>query len=184
MIAGQGITKSFATQAGEVSALRGVDFAASAGDCLGLMGASGSGKSTLINILSGVLTADAGQVRGEGLDLTGATSAQRAAHRLRHVGVIFQDHRLIPEFSVLENVSLPSVTLGLSLSAATARAKSALEQVGLAGMGSRRPHELSLGQQQRVGIATHDPLATGFITRNVTILDGQIVDAHPSGASQ
>jgi putative ABC transport system ATP-binding protein len=123
------------------------------GDLLAVVGASGSGKTSLINVMAGLLAADEGAVLIAGTDLTPMSPNQRANVRLDDIGVVFQDHNLIPEFDALENVSLPLRARGVPTRDALREAQERLDQVGLADLGRRYPRQLSGGQQQRVGIA-------------------------------
>lgn len=148
-----GASRIYRSDAETVYAARDVHFTAYPGEFVCLYGASGSGKSTLLNLLAGLDVADAGTMRVAGIELTEATEQQRTALRLHTVGVVFQDHNLIEEFSAIENVALPLEATGRSPAAARAEAAARLEQVGLEGLESRFPHQLSGGQRQRVGIA-------------------------------
>lgn len=143
----------YQTEAEHIVALDNVSLDASGGDLLAIVGASGSGKTSLINVVAGLLSADQGSVLVAGHDIASMSSSQRAGVRLDDIGVVFQDHNLIPEFNVLENVSLPLRARGISREEAEAEATGLLERVGLAGSGSRYPRQLSGGEQQRVGIA-------------------------------
>ena len=118
-----------------------------------IYGASGSGKSTLLNLLAGLDLADSGRVEVLGQDVGQLDESGRTRMRLESVGVVFQEHNLVEEFTALENVALPVEALGLSPGDATEAAAFQLARVGLAGLEARRPDQLSGGQRQRVGIA-------------------------------
>lgn len=118
-----------------------------------LMGPSGSGKSTLIRICAGLETADAGLVRVADRDVPTMSESQRARLRLEHVGVVFQDHTLIPELTAAENIELPLRALGHSRAKARAKAREALSMFDIEELAGRLPAQMSGGQQQRVGIA-------------------------------
>jgi putative ABC transport system ATP-binding protein len=130
-----------------------VDFTARAGEFVCVYGASGSGKSTLLNLLAGLDLADSGEIRVGGVDVSTADEAQRASLRLRTVGVVFQEHNLIEEFTAAENVALPLEAAGLSVAEARGQALDQLSRVGLAGLEDRFPWQMSGGQRQRVGVA-------------------------------
>lgn len=149
----QGLSRAFVSPAGTVRAVEDVSFTARAGRLVCVHGASGSGKSTLVNLLSGLLVPDAGRILVDSVPIEGATDAERSRLRLDTVGVVFQDVRLIEEFTVLENVALPLEARRVGHGEAFRRAASALDRVGLSGVRDRFPGTLSGGQCQRVGIA-------------------------------
>lgn len=153
LISLQGVGLEYQTEAERVVALADVSLELYEGDLLAVVGASGSGKTSLINVMAGLLAADQGAVTIAGKDLTPMSPNQRADVRLDDIGVVFQDHNLIPEFSALENVSLPLRARGVPTRDALLEAQERLEQVGLAEQSKRYPRQLSGGQQQRVGIA-------------------------------
>ena len=128
-----------------------LSFSASSGELTVLEGYSGSGKSTLLNVLSGVRRA-AGTVRILGSGLS-SRSSERAALRLQHFGFVFQRGELLPEFTVLENVSLPLRLLGSRRKDAEAASMQALENLGIAGCAQRLPSNVSGGQAQRASLA-------------------------------
>lgn len=148
-----GACRAYRSAVEVVWAAREVDLTVRPGDFVCIHGVSGSGKSTLVNLLAGLEVADSGSVRVAGSELTTATEQERSQLRLTRVGVVFQDHNLIEEFTALENVSLPLEARGVPLSEAQAEAGAWLGKVGLAGLESRLPTQLSGGQRQRVGIA-------------------------------
>ncbi len=123
------------------------------GSFTAVLGVSGSGKSTLLNVIAGLAVPDSGEIEVLDERLDGRSERDRAEFRLRHIGVVFQDHNLIPEFSVSENVELPLRAQGVRRAEARREASLWLERVGLGGMERRRPAELSGGQRQRVGVA-------------------------------
>ncbi|RKF25567.1 ABC transporter ATP-binding protein [Micromonospora globbae] len=134
-------------------AARDVDFEARPGEFVCIYGASGSGKSTLLNLMAGLDLADSGEIQVSGIDVTTANESQRAQLRLETVGVVFQEHNLIEEFTAVENVALPSEARGVPAEAARSEATDQLRRVGLEGLDNRLPRQLSGGQRQRVGIA-------------------------------
>ena len=152
----RGLTKSF----GQVRALAGVDLDIPAGQSVAIMGPSGSGKSTLLHCLAGILVPEAGEVRLGDLVVSGLRDAQRSRVRRERLGFVFQDGQLLPELPARENVALPLLLAGVSRGEARRRTDTWLERLGLAGLGGRRPGEMSGGQAQRVAIAramVHEP---------------------------
>jgi len=136
-----------------VQALRGVSFAAYAGELVAVMGPSGSGKSTLLTLAGGLDTPTSGVVSVEGVDLAAAGAAGRARMRRTSLGYVFQDFNLIPALTAAENVALPLELDGRSGREARRLAQAALEEVGIAELAHRFPDHMSGGQQQRVAIA-------------------------------
>lgn len=149
IVEAKNITKSF----GALQVLRGVDFAAEAGEIVSITGASGAGKTTLLQILGTLMTPDSGTLSIAGNDVTSFPQRQLAAFRGRQIGFVFQFHHLLPEFTALENVAIPALIAGTGRGEATKRAKALLQKVGLEGRISHKPAELSGGEQQRVAIA-------------------------------
>ena len=152
MLKVESIHKRFPTRAGELAVLRGVSFELNAGESAVIVGPSGSGKSTLLNILGTLEPPSEGRTLLEGCDPFSLPPRELARFRNRRVGFIFQDHHLLPQCSVLENVLIPTLTerrAGDTVS----RARGLLEQVGLAERLDHRPAELSGGEKQRVAIA-------------------------------
>lgn len=146
---GENLVKNY----GAVRALAGVSIAVPQGQTMAIMGPSGSGKSTLLHVLSGILKPDAGEVRIGGQVISGLSDSARSKLRREYFGFVFQDGQLLPELPARENVALPLMLNGASRSTALAAADALIDQLGLAGMGARRPGEMSGGQAQRVAIA-------------------------------
>ena len=146
-----GITKGYNHgKPNEVQVLRGVDLTVGEGEVGALVAPSGAGKSTLLHI-AGLLDApDTGMVSIGGEDMTGLSDRRRTAIRRAGVGFIYQFHHLLPEFTALENITLPQLANGVSERAAKARALELLDTVGIAERASHRPAALSGGEQQRV----------------------------------
>jgi len=147
----KGITKTYKRgEPGEVQVLRGVDLDIAAGEVVALVAPSGAGKSTLLHI-AGLLDApDDGRVAIAGQDMTGQGDRARTATRRRDVGFVYQFHHLLPEFSALENITLPQLANCISATDAETRAKDLLSRVGIANRADHRPAALSGGEQQRV----------------------------------
>ncbi|MFH1745858.1 MAG: ABC transporter ATP-binding protein [Planctomycetota bacterium] len=152
MLEAESIQKRFTTRAGELTVLRDVSLSLQAGEAAAIVGPSGSGKSTLLNILGTLEPPDAGRVRIDGRDPFALTPPELARFRNRHVGFIFQDHHLLPQCSVLENVLMPTLVERSGRDGA-GRARELIERVGLGARLDHRPAELSGGERQRVAIA-------------------------------
>lgn len=134
--------------------LHGINLAIAEGEFSALTGPSGSGKSTLLNLIGLLEKPTAGQLRINGQAIAGLDDAHITALRGRTIGFIFQFHHLLPGFSALENVMMPSIIdLGWPTAEAKDTALALLKQVGLADAAHKRPSQLSGGMQQRVAIA-------------------------------
>ena len=117
------------------------------------VGPSGAGKTTLLNLAGLLEQPKSGQIWINGTKATGLSERKRTQLRRRHIGMVFQFHRLFPEFSALENIMIPQMLNGLSQTESEKRAKLLLEMVGLSDRATHRPGLLSGGEQQRVAIA-------------------------------
>ena len=134
--------------------LHGINLTIENGEFAALTGPSGSGKSTLLNIIGLLEAPSSGRLCIDGQDTAGMDDATRTTLRGRSIGFIFQFHHLLPGFSALENVMMPSIIdLGWSTTKAQTTALQLLQQVGLKDAAHKRPSELSGGMQQRVAIA-------------------------------
>jgi len=154
LLEARGLYKTFTPPGREsVQVLEGVDLALRAGESAALSGPSGSGKSTLTHLLAGTEAPTAGEVLWRGAPLPAPHLEARALWRLSEVGLIFQDFRLFPHLTALENAALPLELLGEPPRAAEERAGALLGEVGLGERLGHRPSELSGGEQQRVAIA-------------------------------
>lgn len=147
----EGVTKTYKSgQPGEVKVLKGADLNLDRGEVVALVAPSGAGKSTLLHIAGLLDMADAGTVTLSGTDMTGLSDRKRTAARRQDIGFIYQFHHLLPEFSAMENVSLPQLANGVSQADANTRALELLTKVGVEDRAGHRPAELSGGEQQRV----------------------------------
>ncbi|HEX4912764.1 MAG TPA: ABC transporter ATP-binding protein [Vicinamibacterales bacterium] len=146
------LSKSYATPAGELTVLRDVSLSLNPGDAACVMGPSGSGKSTLLYILGGLEPPTRGTVRLNGTDPYTLGADAIAAFRNREIGFVLQDHCLLPQCTVLENVLVPTL-VGDADSGADQRARELIGHVGLADRLHHRPAELSGGEKQRAAIA-------------------------------
>jgi lipoprotein-releasing system ATP-binding protein len=149
----ENVTKEFATRAEPLVVLKGASFTLSAGENLAILGPSGSGKSTLLYIIGTLDRATSGRVEVQGQDITQLTEPQLADFRNQRIGFVFQDHHLLPQCSLLENVLLPTIANGAATPQAVERAKMLLDRVGLSQRLDHRPAELSGGERQRAAIA-------------------------------
>jgi putative ABC transport system ATP-binding protein len=136
-----------------VEALRGVSLSVEAGEFVAIMGASGSGKSTMLHLLGALDQPTSGAVVIDGVEVSALDDEQATLTRRAKTGFVFQFFNLIPLLNVAENVALPFLIAGDTLSAHRARVDELLQLVGLADKAGHRPDQLSAGEQQRVALA-------------------------------
>jgi lipoprotein-releasing system ATP-binding protein len=148
----QNVSKVYSTPRGDLPILDGVSVALERGQAAAIMGPSGSGKSTLLYILGALDRPSSGTVTLDGTNPHSLGEREQAAFRNQHIGFVFQDHSLLPQCSVLENVLTPTLVASRN-GAGEARARQILEQVGLKDRLDHRPGELSGGEKQRAAIA-------------------------------
>ncbi|MFN7956692.1 MAG: ABC transporter ATP-binding protein [Candidatus Eisenbacteria bacterium] len=153
LIAIRGLHRVYQVGDQEVRALDGVDLDIRANEYVAIMGPSGSGKSTLMNILGCLDTPSLGSYRLKDAEIAKMSDDELARIRNQEIGFVFQTFNLLPRADALHNVELPLVYAGLKHEERRARAKQALETVGLGERMKHRPNELSGGQRQRVAIA-------------------------------
>jgi lipoprotein-releasing system ATP-binding protein len=150
------VSKSYRTPRGDLPILSDISLTVDRGQSIAIMGPSGSGKSTLLYILGALEPPSSGEVTLDGQDPYRLGEREQAAFRNRRVGFVFQDHSLLPQCSVLENVLAPTLVAPAAdhdSADDAARARALLEQVGLAGRLDHRPGELSGGEKQRAALA-------------------------------
>ncbi len=149
----EGISRQYQQGETTLTILDGADLALWAGQSVALVAPSGSGKSTLLHIAGLLEHPDDGEVFVSGLATSGLSDAERTQIRRTDVGFVYQSHRLLPEFTALENVMMPQMIRGLKRSEAASRSRDLLGYLGLGERVVHRPSELSGGEQQRVAIA-------------------------------
>jgi putative ABC transport system ATP-binding protein len=147
------VSKAYRVGQVTVPALRGVSLEVGEGEFLGLVGPSGSGKSTLLHVCGLIDGLDGGRYRLEGRDTSHLAPRELARLRREKIGFVFQGFNLVAVLTALENVEVPLLLGGAPRDERAARARAAIEAVGLRGLEHRRPDELSGGQRQRVAIA-------------------------------
>ena len=147
----ESVKKTFAGPDGEVVALSDFSLEINPSEFVAVRGPSGSGKTTMLLIAGGLLRPTSGNVRLVEAALYDLNPGQRSSFRGRHVGFVFQDHHLLPQLTVLENVLVPS--LAVPIDDATEQASRLLEQLGLQGRLRHKPGALSTGERQRVALA-------------------------------
>jgi len=147
-----GLERAFHQGTREIRVLAGACVDIWAGQCVALVGPSGAGKSTLLHIAGLLETPDAGHVVISGRDCAAMDDLHRTRVRRSEMGFIYQFHQLLPEFTALENVTIPQMILGRSRKEGEARASDLLTALGLGERLDHRPAELSGGEQQRTAI--------------------------------
>jgi len=150
------VSKTYQTPRGDLPILAGISVSLERGQAVAIMGPSGSGKSTLLYIMGALDRPTSGSVTLDGQDPFALREREQAAFRNRHIGFVFQDHSLLPQCSVLENVLTPTLAAPPGEAGerdVAARARGLLEQVGLGGRLDHRPGELSGGEKQRAAVA-------------------------------
>lgn len=148
------LVKTFGEGEASATVLHGIDLDLEQGELAALLGPSGSGKSTLLTILGTLLRPTSGAHHMLGVDLTGASEAERTRFRAENIGFVFQFHHLLPDLTALENVMVPAAAqAGRETAAMRDRAAELLAAVGLSDRRDYRPAAMSGGQRQRVAVA-------------------------------
>lgn len=153
LLEAKNITKTYSTAGGPVPVLENVNLTLQRGDAVSIMGPSGSGKSTFLYVLGALEAPTSGTVTLEGENPFSLDEARQAAFRNKRIGFLFQDHCLLPQCSVLENVLTPTLVDGTPDATTRTRAATLIEQVGLRDRIHHRPGELSGGEKQRAALA-------------------------------
>lgn len=149
MIRIENITKEF----GGLQVLKGVNLEIGCGEVVSIVGPSGAGKTTLLQIIGTLDKPTSGTICFNGEDLGQMSGKRLAAFRNKHIGFVFQFHQLLPEFTALENVTIPALIAGRKRKEAEAEAMELLAVMGLADRAHHKPSELSGGENQRVAVA-------------------------------
>jgi lipoprotein-releasing system ATP-binding protein len=149
MLKAENITKNYA----QLAVLKGVDIAVEKAEIVSIVGSSGAGKSTLLHILGTLDSADSGNIFINNQQVNLLKGRELAAFRNKHIGFVFQFHHLLPEFSALENVSIPGWIAGRSKKEVEADAVILLKRLGLKDRMENKPQQLSGGEQHRVAVA-------------------------------
>jgi len=148
MLTAKGIVKSYDS----LQILKGIDLEVAEGEIVSIVGSSGAGKTTLLQILGTLDRPDKGIIQVNGIDPFSLSAKKLSAFRNQSIGFIFQSHQLLPEFSALENIALPSLIKGESMEFAKKEGLRLLKMVGLSERAEHKPNELSGGEQQRVAV--------------------------------
>ncbi len=149
----QQVEKSFFTPVGTVPVIQPFSLDIMGGETYAVVGASGSGKSTFLYMLASLDSPTHGHILYYGMDMAEWDGMQKADFRNREIGLVFQFHYLLPEFSVWENAAMPGIINGMSIKNAKEQALESLELVGMQDFATRRVQTLSGGEMQRVSIA-------------------------------
>ena len=147
------VAKDIWKQYGTVPVLKGVSLELSKGDLVSIVGPSGAGKSTLLYIVSSLEKADKGKVFYEGVAIDQLNNQQLAHFRNTRIGFVFQFHHLLPEFTAIENISIPGWIGKKDKKEVAKKALELLDYLGLADKKDKKPHQLSGGEQQRIAVA-------------------------------
>ena len=147
------ISKSFYQGNKTVEVLKNIDFTLEQSTSVSIVGPSGSGKTTFLNVLSGLDSPSAGKVFYKDKDINNLNDKERASIRNKEIGFVYQFHHLLPEFTALENVSLPMLISGLNMEEANEKSSRLLKKVNLENRMDHKPSELSGGERQRVAVA-------------------------------
>ena len=139
MIEIEGITKSF----GQLQVLKGIDLNIDKGEVVSIVGPSGAGKTTLLQIIGTLDKADSGRIIINGTDVSRMKEKELSAFRNKEIGFVFQFHQLLPEFTALENVTIPALIKGVSMADARKKSLEMLDFLGLSARASHKPAELA-----------------------------------------
>jgi len=153
VVEAKGVYRTFEQELAPIRALRGADLTVTKGEFVAVMGPSGCGKSTMLNVIAGLDRPDEGEVYVAGQDLTKLDENGLALMRRKHIGIVFQFFNLLEGMTVLENVIMPALIVGMKRRAAEARARDLLDLLGIGDKAKQAPGALSGGQRQRLAIA-------------------------------
>jgi lipoprotein-releasing system ATP-binding protein len=147
------LAKSYSNNKESIQVISNLNFTVQKGEILAITGPSGVGKSTLLNLIGTIDEPDQGEILYENSNPFALSDKEMARFRNEHIGFIFQFHHLLPEFTALENVYLPSIIYGEVDQEKIERAKAMLDRVGLTPRLDHKPNQLSGGERQRVAVA-------------------------------
>ncbi len=147
------LEKVYVTDSEKLTVLKGLNLTVDEGSKIAIVGESGSGKSTLLNIIGGIDNATSGSVQAGDWEVTNLSEVKMSEYRSHFLGLIFQFHYLLKDFTALENVYMPALIAGLSKKEAIERAKALLSDVGISDRINHLPSQLSGGERQRVAVA-------------------------------
>ncbi len=147
------LEKVYVTDSERLTVLKGLNLSVEEGAKIAVVGESGSGKSTLLNIIGGIDSASSGTVKAGDWELTSLSEAEMSDYRANFLGLIFQFHYLLKDFTALENVYMPALIAGKSKKEAMERAAQLLQDVGVSERQDHLPSQLSGGERQRVAVA-------------------------------
>lgn len=146
------VSKSYGSGDQVLSIIDRLDFQVQLGEAVAITGPSGSGKSTLLYVIGLLERPDSGRIEIDGTDIWSLSERDQAAFRNQQIGFVFQDHHLLPQCTVLENVLIPTLPAGQDQSAAADRARELLDRVGLGARMNHLPSRISGGERQRVAV--------------------------------
>ena len=147
------LEKVYVTDSEKLTVLKGLNLTVDEGSKIAIVGESGSGKSTLLNIIGGIDNATSGSVQAGDWEVTNLSEVKMSEYRSHFLGLIFQFHYLLKDFTALENVYMPALIAGVSKKEAIERAKALLSDVGISDRINHLPSQLSGGERQRVAVA-------------------------------
>lgn len=147
------VAKNIHKRYDDLEILKGIDLEINKSEVVSIVGSSGAGKTTLLQILGTLDTPNSGTLEINGINPFTLSTKKMAEFRNQHIGFIFQFHQLLPEFTAVENVCIPAMINGKSMSEAKKLALPLLERLGLSHRAEHKPNELSGGEQQRVAVA-------------------------------
>jgi lipoprotein-releasing system ATP-binding protein len=153
VLSAENLGKVYPLPKGELRVFQGIDFELQRGDLAAIMGISGVGKTTLLNLLGTLDRPSEGTIRLDGEDLAVRSDLEISGLRNSKIGFVFQFYHLLPEFTALENISIPLLIRGTGRKEALPRARKLLDEVGLGDKANFRPGQMSGGEQQRVAVA-------------------------------
>ena len=153
VVEAKGVYRTFEQELAPIRALWVADLTVTKGEFVAVMGPSGCGKSTMLNVIAGLDRPDEGEVFVAGQDLTKLDENGLALMRRKHIGIVFQFFNLLEGMTVLENVIMPALIVGMKRRAAEARARDLLDLLGIGDKAKQAPGALSGGQRQRLAIA-------------------------------